>query len=78
MYETTYHTLQVFFVTFPLLFSRDSTSQERMKYNKISEKDKLTIYEAYKNEEDWRSVDRTLKISTNTAYKWSLNFHVIQ
>ena len=44
-----------------------------MKYNKISEKDRSTIYEAYKNEEDWRSVARTLKISTSTAYKWLLS-----
>ena len=45
---------------------------ERMKYNKISAKDRSTIYEAYKNGEDWRSVAKTLKISTSTAYKWLL------
>jgi len=41
-----------------------------MKYNKISEKDRSTIYEAFMNEEDWRSVARALKINTSTAYKW--------
>ena len=46
--------------------------EDKMKYNKISEKDRSTIYEAYINEEDWRSVAKTLKISTSTAYNWLL------
>ena len=39
-------------------------------YNKINEKDRRIIFEAYENDEDWRSLAATLGVNKKTAYVW--------
>ena len=41
-----------------------------MKYNRISENDRRSVFEAWKNEEDWKTVAKTLGINIKTAYEW--------
>ena len=42
----------------------------KMKYSKISCRDRKRIYEAFKEEKDGKQVVRTLGINIRTAYHW--------
>ena len=41
-----------------------------MKYNKISPSDRKRVVDAFNNEEDWKSLCKTLGINVKTASSW--------
>ena len=41
-----------------------------MKYNKISPSDRMRVVDAFNNEEDWKSLCKTLGINVKTASTW--------
>ena len=54
--------------------NRSTNNQEIMvSYKKNSTLDRERIIEAFKNEEDWRALARTLVVNPRTAYHWLRN-----
>ena len=47
-----------------------------MKYKKTSAEDRKRICEAFKEEQDWKAIAKTLGINIKTAYKWIFNNQV--
>ena len=55
------------------ILSPAKTTNSKMKYNKISPNDRKRVIDAFNNEDDWKTVAKTLGINLSTATTWIQN-----